>query len=318
MRVEAPLEPDLVDELFEFWVSNFVFPVDITPQDLLEGDPAERMTVHLRRLSGKLAGACLMATSKGLPSVGGFGEVATRPEFRRRGIATELCRHALDDFRAGGGQALFLGTDNPDTARIYYRLGWRKLAGADVMANISDGRSPEEFLVDHFRDLGPVTVRAATVADRAPMIPLLVSPRDWQVLDSNAAMFSTRYAIQNSCMGLYRRYSTVARDGQGAWFIAVTEGGHVVGLSTIRLDGNGGCRVDGFTHKSYLGLWGELIQATTDWGEGRGASSFSATVSAEDEEKQSLFESIGFRGTGPGEPFDMGGREVAGVHLERL
>ena len=236
-----PLEAGLVDELFEFWVANFGGPIDVVPQDLLADEPARYMTVYLRRLSGRLAGACLLASSKGLPTVGGFGEVATSPDFRRRGIAGELCRDAVDDFREREGQALFLGTGNPDTARIYYRLGWRKLAGANVMANISDDRSPEEFLVDHFRHLGQATVRAASPADRVPMIPLLVSPHDWQVLDANAAMFSTRYAVQSSCMGLYRRYSAVAEEGRGAWFSAVAEGGQVVGLSTARLDGDGGC-----------------------------------------------------------------------------
>ena len=185
------------------------------------------------------------------------------------------------------------------------------------MANIADDRSAEEFLVDYFRDFGPATFRAATPADRAAMIPLLVSPHDWQVLDANVGMFSTRYAVQNSCMGLYRRYSAVARDGQGAWFSAVTEGGRVVGLSTIRLDGNRGCRVDGFTHRSHQELWPELIQAATNWGEGRGASSYSVKVSVEDEEKQSLFESIGFRRTGPGEPFDLDGRSVSAVCFGR-
>ena len=317
MRLEAPLEADLVDELFQFWVAMFGGPIDVTPEDILRHDSARGMTVYLRRLSGKLSGACLLATSKGLPSLGGLGEVATSPEFRRRGIATELCRQAVDDFRQRGGQALFLGTRSPDAARVYYRLGWRKLASANVMANISDDRSPEEFLVNHFADLGPATVRAATPADRVPMIPLLTSPHDWQVLDANTAMFSTRYSVLDSCMGLYKSYSAVAKDGQGAWFSAVTEDGHVIVLSTARLDGEGGCQVDGFTHKAHVRSWGELNQATNDWGAGRGASSFSAAVSVEDEEKQSLFESLGFRNTGPGESFDLGGRHVATVRLER-
>ena len=74
--------------------------------------------------------------------------------------------------------------------------------------------------------------------------------------------------------------------------------------------------MDGFTHRAHLRSWGELIQTTIDWGAGEGASSFSAPASAEDEEKQSLFESIGFRNTGPGEPFDLDGRRVASVRFE--
>ena len=316
--VEAPIGPALVEELFEFWIRIFGGPIDVTPEALLghEG-PEARLAVYLRRIDGGLAGACLLATSTGLPSLGGFGEVATSPRFRRRGIATELCRQAVDGFRERGGQALFLGTDNPDAARVYHRLGWRKLAGANLMANVSDGRSPDEFLIDYFRSLGPATVRAGAPADRVPMIPLLISPHDWQVLDSNAAMLSTRYAVQGSCLGLYRRYSALAKDGRGAWFSAVTEDGHVVGLSTARLDRDGGCHVDAFTHDAHERSWRELIQATSDWAASRGASSFSAIVSTEDEEKLSMFESVGFRSAGPADSFDVSGRSVPAIRLER-
>ena len=316
--VETPIDPPLVEELFEFWVAIFGGPIDVTPEALLghEG-PEARLAVYLRRIDGGLAGACLLATSTGLPSLGGFGEVATSPRFRRRGIATELCRRAVDDFRERGGQALFLGTENPGAARVYHRLGWRKLAGANLMANVSDGRSPEEFLVDYFRGLGPATVRAGTPADRVPMIPLLVSPHDWHVLDSNVGMMSTRYAVQGSCLGLYRRYSALAKEGRGAWFSAVTEGGHVVGLSTARLDRDGGCRMDAFTHGAHLRSLGDLIQAASGWGSATGASPLWTAVSAEDEEKRSLLQSAGFRSIGPAEPLDVDGRRVPAIRLER-
>ena len=185
MKYEAPLEPQLVDELFDFWLPIFEGQLDVTPDVLLGHElPHSRIIVHTRRLNGKLAGACLVATSEATPSLGGFGEVATSSDARRLGIATALSRQALDEFREKGGQALFLGTGNPDAARIYFRLGWRKLAGANLMVNISNGDSPEEFsrgLLPWSRNLRPF--KTPTPADRAPMIPLLVSPHDWQVLD---------------------------------------------------------------------------------------------------------------------------------------
>ena len=147
MKYEAPLEPQLVDELFDFWLPIFEGQIDVTPDVLLGHElPHSRIIVHTRRLNGKLAGACLVATSEATPSLGGFGEVATSSDARRLGIATALSRQALDEFREKGGQALFLGTGNPDAARIYFRLGWRKLAGANLMANISNGDSPKSFL----------------------------------------------------------------------------------------------------------------------------------------------------------------------------
>ena len=76
--------------------------------------------------------------------------MATPSAYRQRGIAAELCRLALEEFQSKGGNAIFLGTSNLAARRIYHRLGWRKLAGTNVMASISDGRSPEEYLVDYF------------------------------------------------------------------------------------------------------------------------------------------------------------------------
>ena len=317
MKYEAPLEPQLVDELFDFWLPIFKGQIDVTPDVLLGHElPHSRIIVHTRRLNGKLAGACLVATSEATPSLGGFGEVATSSDARRSGIATALSRQALDEFREKGGQALFLGTGNPDAARIYFRLGWRKLAGANLMANISNGDSPEEFLVDYFRGLGSATVKTPTPADRAPMIPLLVSPHDWQVLDFNTSMLSTRYAVQGSCLGLYRRYLAIANDEQGAWFCATTAHREIVGLSTARLDDKGRCRVDGFTHRNYLSTWQALIQAAVDWSVGRNASQIHATVSIEDDEKRMLFESLRFENGSAGEPFDLGERQVETLHLE--
>ncbi len=317
MRLEAPLEPSLVDELFAFWEPIFGGPIDVTPETLLGSEGTHsRITVYTRRLGGNLAGACLAASSRTLPALGGLGEVATSPEARRTGIATELTRQARDDFADGGGEAIFLGTVNHAAARIYFRLGWRKLAGANLMVNVLDGRSPEEFLVDYFRGLGPVGVREPSPADRAPMIPLLVSPHDWRALDFNTGMMSTRYAVQDSCLGLYRRYSALTKDGQGAWFCASDEMGQLAGLSSALLDAEGGCSVDGFTRMEKADSWRELIQRAVGWCADRKSSPVRATVSVEDEEKLSLFESIGFKTVGKGESFDLGGREVETLRLE--
>ena len=159
-------------------------------------------------------------------------------------------------------------------------------------------------------------VRPASPEIRIPIIPLLVLPHDWQVLDSNAAMFSTRYATLNSCMALYRRYSDVAVDGRGSWFAAVADDGKVAGISTARLDDSGGCRVDGFVHKSHMHTWGGLVGAAVSWAETAGARAVIAAVSVEDEEKRSLFEGLGFSRAGRGLPFNLDGREVASETLE--
>ena len=320
MRYEAPLNPGLVDELIEFWAPIFVEGIDLTRESLLGHEsPDARITVYTRRIDEELAGACLVVASDAMPSLGGLGEVGTSPAARRTGIATALTQQALDDFRERGGEALFLGTVNPAAARIYHRLGWRKLAGANLMVNVLSGDSPEEFFVDYFRAIRgkAVNVRMPSPSDRAPMIPLLVSPHDWQALDLNTGMMSTRYAVQDSCLGLYRRYAAIGHEGRGAWFCASRDGGHVVGLTTVRLDADGnGCRVDGFTHRDHRQSWQALIQAAIEWGARGSGTRMYVDVSVEDDEKRALFESAGFTDAVEGEPFDLNGRQVGTFRLE--
>lgn len=326
MKHEAPLSPSLVAELFNFWLPIFDGKLDLTPEALLGHEaPHSRIVVHTQRhgghdgQNGALAGACLVASSPAAPTIGGLGEVATNPTARRSGIATTLTRQALDDFAASGGQALFLGTVNPAAARIYHRLGWRKLAGANLMLNTLGGASPEEFLVDHFRDAaaGPADIAMPTPADRAPMIPLLIAPHDWQILDFNADMRSTRYAVQDSCLGLYRRYAAIAQDGNGAWFCARTDAAHIVGIATARLDQHGGCQIDAFTHKAHIAQWQALIQAAADWANRRAASPIYAQISAEDEEKRALFESQSFTNITDANPITLAGRQLKTLRLTR-
>ena len=75
--------------------------------------------------------------------------------------------------------------------------------------------------------------------------------------------------------------------------------------------------MDGFTHQRYLDAWEDLIQAAIDWGADRGVIEWGGTLSIEDEDKRSLFESLGFEVVGQGEVFTLGEREVPSVLLKR-
>ena len=318
-RINAPLPEGLIPELTAFWEEIFETSYEGF-KPIFGGDEIadNEDILYLMRQGEELAGTSHLTVGQAVPRLGGLGEVATPPAFRRQGIAAQLCEAALDDFRAQGGEAFFLGTGNPAAARIYYRLGWRKLAGANVMALIVSGNSPEAFLVDYFREAaGQIAIVKGTAAQRIPMIPLIVCPHDWQVLDANAGIFSTRYAVQSSCMGLYPKYDTIIQGQSGAWFGAQTDSGHLIGLATAQLDESGVCHVDGFTHQCRLDAWKDVIRAAMDWGADRGATEWCGTLSAEDEDKRSLFESLGFEAAGEGEAFTLGERQVPSALLKR-
>jgi GNAT superfamily N-acetyltransferase len=317
MKYTVPIAAELADELLPFWESIFgEGPADIGRAVFLGAEQDySRSTLYLQREGADLAGTCFTMHSKSVPALAGFAEVATEPRFRGRGIASGLCGQAVEDFRAGGGEAFFLGTGNPLAARVYQRLGWRKLAGTNVMVNITAGDAPEAFLVDYFRRPGVVVVSPAAADVRVPMIPLIVTPHDTQVLDANVGLYSCRYQVQHSCMGLYPRYVRGLEDG-GAFFAGRTEDGRVIGLASARLDGAGGCQVDGFVQHNFSTEWNGLVQAACAWGRERGAAKLQAVVAVEDEEKQALFEAVGFTLSGAGEDFDIEGRPVPSHRME--
>jgi len=230
--------------------------------------------------------------------LGGLGEVAVHEAYRGRGFAAALCRQALGTFIERGGRALFLATSNPAAFRIYHRLGWRQFAHTHVMLKLTGGGSPEEFLVEYFAARKPVTVAEGTARDRMAMVPLIINPHDWHLLDANTQLLSTRYALQKSCMGLYPRYAALRADGRGTWFSANDADGRLVGLASVRLDDDRRALVDGFTHPRYAGCWTELLQAAMQWGLAHQAATCRARIAALDEEKMQDFVEIGFRPAG--------------------
>ena len=256
-------------------------------------------------------------TPRANPEFAGIGEVATRPEYRGQGIANRLCYQALDEFAEQGGEVVFLGTENPAAARIYHRLGWRRIAGSTVYSNVVNGDSPEEYLADYFRSPSPVNIVVGDASLRVPMIPLLLTPHDWQVLDGNlpTPMVSTRYAMQNSCMGLCRKYYYLVKREDAEWFAAKTDDGRLVGIATAFIDAENICRVDGFIHKRFNDSYKLLIDAAIEWGQERNATRFAARICAEDIEKRALFDDFGFQ-TGPIDgTFTISEREVPAVSM---
>lgn len=330
----APLSAELTDELAGFWEEIFGTSFDDSREVLGNGIDVGRnrdtvWLIHPRPVADsagdgqpELAATCQLTVPNDLPALGGLGGVATAPDCRRQGLGERLCREGRDLFREGGGEALFLGTINPSAARVYFRLGWRRLAGSTVMANITADLSPEEFLVDWFRGAtGAVTVRPGSAHARVAMIPLLLVPHDEQVLDANIDLLSTRYATQNSCMGLYPRYAELAAGG-GAWFGGWCEEGRLVGLATARplseaTDEAGlTMQVDGCVHRVARAAWRDLIDAAIDWSRESGAEAVTVVTSVEDETKRIQFEAVGFRSDGSGDEIDIAGRRVQTVRLK--
>jgi len=320
MKLTVPLDINTADNLSEFWRNIFGSETDPDlPKHVFTGSESNHNTnlVYIEKENDTIASTCGVTKPLKIFNIGGFGEVATDPLFRKKGLATKLCEIAVDDFRKDGGEALFLGTGNPEAARIYHRLGWRKMPGTSVMVNITNGNSPEEYLVQRFGTFEKYSVETSTPAARIPIIPLLVNPHDWHVLDANIGMYSTRYDTQHSCMGLYRRYSYIKADGQGEWFTSSTKDGRIVGLSSAKLINEEVGQIDGFSNARFENCWNQLIDMAINWVSAKGVKKISAKISVEDEEKQAKFFEIGFTLSNKKGKFEYACREVDSLEFVR-
>jgi hypothetical protein len=217
LLLEPPLQDTLIDELIGFWGQTFETPYDHF-HSLLQGAErtSNRTIVYLARDGSSLAATCHLTIGILDPALGGLGEVATAPSHRGAGLARELSMRARNDFFAARGRAIFLGTNNPTARRIYHSLGWRKLAGTQVMCHVGETASPEAFLVSYFQRPSSFRCGDGLAAHRLGLIPLIVAPHDWHILDSNAHLVSTRYLVQHSCMGLYPRFVKLREKGPGS------------------------------------------------------------------------------------------------------
>ena len=309
-RLEIPVSERLAGELMAFWERIFQEDFSWLADVLAGGQIAENLDwLYLARKDGRVVSSCRLTCSHADPRLAALGEVATEPAHRGQGLAGKVCRWAGEDLDQRGGQALFLGTGNPDAARVYARHGWRFLAGSGVMLRTTPEVLPEEFLVDYFRAgrVLPVEVRAGGPQDRVPMIPLLLTAHDWIVLDANAAMFSIRYYHQGSCEGLYLRYQAVEKDG--AWFVAARTDGAVVGLASAKRGAEGGCCVEAFTHPRYTSPWLEqLYDRALEWAEAQEPTAIYTTCAPNDVLKPASLSALGFRPSPQSQALPMPGR----------
>ncbi|AWT59833.1 MAG: hypothetical protein DF168_01028 [Candidatus Moanabacter tarae] len=294
-QLAPPISEELKSKLFDLWERTFASSYQGFENMMDGGEICQnRDIIYFLRREGEILGTCHLTISCSQFSLGGIGEVVTVPRFRRQGIASAVCVRARDDFVNLGGEALFLGTESPEASRVYHRLGWRKLDGANVMMLSTGKCSPGEFFMNYTSQRGSAYVTLGSCAARVPMIPLILAPHDWLVLDFNVGLFSTRYKVQRSCMGLYPRYETLIKGGKGCFFEARTLKGCLVGLSTAKVDKYGVCWVDGFTFRRSQAIWSELIEAAFSWGRDQGVDRVRTLVAMEDKEKRFAFEKVGF------------------------
>ena len=295
-----PIDPEVAAELLHFW-REIYGTEESGLRSVLAGEEVEENhdIFYTARFENEIISTSHLTISLGSPTFAGLGEVATADRHRGKGLATRLCSWAADDFDDRNGQALFLGTVNPSAERIYRKLQWSYIPGTKVMVRLKNSQTPEEFLLRLFQnetDNTSFTMKEMSASERITMIPLIVTPYKWIVLDINTQLFSTRFTIQKSCMGLFPRYQGL-RDHGKCWVLSSTIG-LVLGIVSLQANSHNTVVIDGFAHAGTMPHLSELIHAgtgflSTDSKDLRGRR-LSAHLLYNDFEKCEFFKKLGF------------------------
>ena len=245
-------------------------------------------------VGGAYAGSMTYAAPRDGADVAVLGMVWTREDQRRKGIARTLLQHTLADFRAGGGQAMYLCTTNPHAYALYARAGFRPLVG-DGMRYLAPGS--DDFDRTYFAPAGPATVRDATWGDLARAAALYNQPLpDWLVKDYHAPRRVFRDVRYESH---YLRVWKPASEGRGCLLVLENPRRRVVGIASavetdsfyeqhVRL-------VDCWACPAYLDALPGLLDALAERAAGGGAEVLQAFLAASDRAKEDAFLAAGFR-----------------------
>ena len=172
MKVQKPpLDPESVRQMHQLWLAAFGndFVSDV-PDDVLYGEENRwnRTNIYRHISEEQTISTAIVISPFALPSLGGLGEVSTAPRFRGKGLATRICKQLVEDFQRTEGLALFLGTVNPDAARIYERLGWQHINGSKLMVNLSGSDDYDDFIRRYFATSIPSKICKAKLGSRIP------------------------------------------------------------------------------------------------------------------------------------------------------
>ena len=219
-------------------------------------------------------------------TIGGLSDVCTTFSARRQGIGKALVECCLADFDEEGGEAVFLGTNNPVAAKLYASAGFSFLAGSNVMARVREGNYLD-FAEKYFSEAaGQFKIVQGSPAFRYPLVPLALYRGKGLIMDCNAELFNSMYITQRSCAGLYPRYINIMKNG--GFFAGAVSTGVLFAVASI-LPTPSGRRLDFFAHPSAEHVLPDLIKCCEARGE------LYAMIDETDEEKQSFLVSQGYQ-----------------------
>ncbi len=287
VRITTP-EPQWCDRLLKLLGHKGQDWLDSMRLALTEGIAPAELRFFVGLLGDELVGNIMTTICSG-GRTGILGHVFTPEQHRRKGICTALMRAVTEDFKAGGGWAMALGTgyDSPPYW-IYHSFGFRGQQDTGHMI----WRVVEDFDARWFAK-GPTQLRDTNWDDWAPL-ELLYSVEDGWLYRS--AFFGQ--VDFGGYEGLYWHWYNAIQSGTVSQHKIMTgPSGAVVGQAYIWRDSRFGRNhsaasvLDFFVHPDFYGDLGRLLGSFTldDMGKVQAYADGAA------EEKIAALQQIGFQ-----------------------
>jgi len=137
---------------------------------------------------GRYIGHAAYSVGHRNPAIGILNFVLTAPEWRGRGLATDLSRALMQHFRERGGQAMYLGHSGPVARGVYERCGFRDYHGR-AMRWLAEGSFAGDFDRTYFAPTADLTLRPVEWGDGAMATCLFTIPDPWVVRDFTDGTF---------------------------------------------------------------------------------------------------------------------------------
>jgi hypothetical protein len=199
---------------------------------------------------------------------------------------------ARDDFFSiDNSEINFLGTVNPNAARIYKNLGWKKIKNSEVMFNSINFSSFENFVEHNYIESENLKISMGGPRFRLSLIPFSLSNKQFLYSDINIGTLSEIKSA--SCLSLYEQYDSLSRNN-GNWLCMHNVSNQIYGISTYITRDKKRYRIDGFSNHLYKNDFYELIKRTYNLILKNDPSEVYVDILVEDEFKMEIFSELGF------------------------
>ena len=256
-----------------------------------------------RYFVGEIAGAIAGQVWYGLPrhgtGVGNFGHVYTEPVHRRKGIATELVRVTVEDFRRQEDATCLLCSAGPDAAKVYERFGFEFVTPGSErgpMALLSP-RIASSFAELDERYFAPgltVQVREGHIGDRHDCDRMLDFSKGMNALRQRWHRAFIADRVPSFIDALF-----YVEDGRGIATVIANSEGRIMGYAFVLDLGSShesGFKVMDFViHPNYLTQAALFARETARLGGAARIAEIHAFVAACDEDKLAALRATDFR-----------------------